>query len=62
MKVELANGTKATLQTRQRPQILFHPDGQPQVLFNGGSFEGNNPDMSDLTHTFTFAFRANESQ
>ena len=26
--VELYNGSKATLQTRQRPQILFGPDGK----------------------------------
>ncbi len=25
--IELYNGSKATLQTRQRPQILFAPDG-----------------------------------
>ena len=57
VNVLLANGTKATLQTRQRPQILFTEQGKPQVLTNGASFEGNNPDMTHLTHTFAFAFR-----
>jgi hypothetical protein len=55
--VTLENGTQATLQTRQRPQILFSEHGQPQVLFNGASFEGNNPDMAVLTHTLAFVFR-----
>ena len=44
-------------QTRQRPQILFTEQGKPLVLTNGASFEGNNPDMTHLTHTFAFAFR-----
>jgi hypothetical protein len=55
--IELSNGSTSVLQTRQRPQILFSASGQPQVLTNGASFEGNNPDMAHLTHTFAFAFR-----
>jgi len=54
-----AGGTK-TLQTRQRPQLIFSDDGQmrPLFLFNGASFEGNNPNTSVLTHTMSFAFRS----
>jgi hypothetical protein len=39
--------------------LYWCPDatGHPQALFNGASFEGNNPDMADLTHTLAFAFR-----
>lgn len=58
--VTFANGTTRSLQTRQRPQLVFsEEDGQtPTWLFNGASFDGNNPDMHMLTHTFAFAFRS----
>ena len=39
--VTLANGSRATLATRQRPQIVFSDSGEPEVLLNGASFEGN---------------------
>ena len=54
----LANGTAATLKTRQRPQLVLSDDAarRPLVLFNGGSFEGGNCDLADFTHTFAFAF------
>eukprot|EP00039_Didymoeca_costata_P003057 m.64857 g.64857 ORF g.64857 m.64857 type:complete len:248 (+) comp11680_c1_seq1:3-746(+) len=60
--VTLVNGTKKQLQTRQRPQIIFDSDGNPTHLFNGGSFEGNNPDLNILTHTFAFEFDSTEQQ
>ena len=58
-EVQLTNGSTAVYQTRQRPQIVFDPaDGvTPTYLFNGGSFEGNNPDLNMLTHTFAQRFR-----
>ena len=55
--VTLANGSRVLLLTRQRPQLLFDADGSPEYLFNGASFEGNNPDLAMLTHTYAFAFR-----
>ena len=45
------------LQTRQRPQIIFDDKKQPTTLFNGASFEGNNGDLHDKTHTLAFRFR-----
>ena len=57
--VTLINGSSAQYQTRQRPAIVFAADGvTPQHLFNGASFDGNNPDLSILTHTFVQKFRA----
>lgn len=56
--VTLANGTTGELQTRQRPQIVFDANGAPLVLYNGASFEGNNPDTDILTHTFAFRFKS----
>ena len=55
--VTLADGTAASFQTRQRPQLVFNPDGSPQYLFTSGSFEGNNPDLNITTHTYAHGFR-----
>ena len=58
-EVRLASNSKVvSLQTRQRPQIVFTDDGEvrPLYLFNGASFEGNNPDLHMLTHTLAFQF------
>ena len=54
--VVLKNGTAASFQTRQRPQLVFNEDGSPSYLFTSGSFEGNNPDLSMLSHTFAHKF------
>ena len=55
--VRLINGSSAIFKTRQRPQLVFEADGAtPLALFNGASFEGNNPDLHMLTHTFAFTF------
>lgn len=64
MNVTLRNGSKATLLTRQRPQLVFSDDDKkrPLFLFNGASFEGNNPDLSMLTHTMAFAFETSRSE
>eukprot|EP01048_Picozoa_sp_COSAG05_P020729 COSAG05_NODE_3606_length_1963_cov_68.999515_2_plen_334_part_00 len=57
-EVEVEGGGVRQLLTRQRPQIIFDPDtGQPTTLFNGASFEGNNGNLTDLTHTLAFRFR-----
>ena len=57
--VTLANGSAGRFQTRQRPQLVFQPNSStPLYLFNGGSFEGNNPDLHMLSHTFAQRFRA----
>ena len=55
--VTLTNGSNASFQTRQRPQLVFGADGAPLYLFTSGSFEGNNPDLNMLTHTFAHGFR-----
>eukprot|EP00729_Bicosta_minor_P009446 gene9446-31613_t len=54
--VVLKNGTAASFQTRQRPQLVFNQDGSPSYLFTSGSFEGNNPDLNMLSHTFAHKF------
>ena len=55
--VTLTNGSKATFQTRQRPQLLLNPATlAPEFLFNGGGFDGANADCTHLTHTFVQAF------
>ena len=53
-----SNGSTVTLGTRQRPQLVFSDDDiqRPLFLFNGASFEGNNPDLNMLTHTLAFEF------
>jgi hypothetical protein len=57
-EVFMESGQTRELQTRQRPQLAFDPStGQPSTLFNGASFEGNNGDLQDLTHTLAFRFR-----
>ena len=55
-----SNGSTVTMGTRQRPQLVFSNDGQqrPLLLFNGASFEGNNPDLNMLTHTLAFEFKS----
>jgi len=55
--VTLTNGSAASFQTRQRPQLVFNNDGSPSYLFTSGSFEGNNPDLNMTTHTFAHAFK-----
>jgi hypothetical protein len=58
-EVRLASNSKVvSLQTRQRPQIVFSDDGEvrPLYLFNGASFDGNNPDLHMFTHTLAFQF------
>jgi hypothetical protein len=46
-------------QTRQRPQLLFDDvTDAPTWLITAGSFEGNNPDLQMLTHTFMQAFNS----
>jgi len=58
-RVVLSNGTVAAYQTRQRPQLIFAADGvTPQYLFNGASFDGDNPVLGILTHTFVQKFRS----
>ena len=54
-----STGEVVRLQTRQRPQVVFSDDGgmRPLYLFNGASFEGNNPDLNMLTHTLAFKFK-----
>ncbi len=54
--VMLSNGTNATFLTRQRPQLVFDDDMLPIQLFTSGSFEGNNPDLNILTHTYVQSF------
>lgn len=62
--VMFTNGTTSDFQTRQRPTLVFNTKNgitsgtpmRPLYLFNGASFEGNNPDIHMLTHTFAFAF------
>ena len=56
-EVVLANGSAATFQTRQRPQLVFRPDGSPEYLFTSGSFVGNNPDLHMVSHTFAQKFK-----
>ena len=58
--VTLTNGSNASFQTRQRPQLVFGADGAPLYLFTSGSFEGNNPDLSMLTHTFAHGFKTGD--
>ena len=55
-----SNGSTVTMGTRQRPQLVFSGDGlqRPLLLFNGASFEGNNPDLNMLTHTLAFEFKS----
>jgi len=54
-----SNGSLVHTGTRQRPQIVFADDGYtPLWLFNGASFEGNNPDLGMLTHTLAFEFES----
>ena len=60
--IPLVNGTMGKLLTRQRPQIIFGPDGSPTHLFNGASFQGNNPDADMLTHTLAFTFRSGQQE
>ena len=67
--VLLVNGTKARFGTRQRPQLVFESTsegngsvGAPLYLFNGASFEGNNPDLQMLTHTYAFSFASGAQQ
>lgn len=54
--VTLKNGSHALFQTRQRPQLVFDDDHAPTYLFTSGSFEGNNPDLKMLTHTYAHQF------
>ena len=57
-EVLMEGGEMRELQTRQRPQLIFDPrTRQPTTLFNGASFEGNNGDLQDLTHTLAFRFQ-----
>jgi hypothetical protein len=53
-----SNASVVNTGTRQRPQLVFSDDGarRPLYLFNGASFEGNNPDLHMLTHTLAFEF------
>ena len=55
--VTLANGSHATFQTRQRPQLVLDPATlAPEFLYNGGGFYGSNDDCTHSTHTFVQAF------
>jgi hypothetical protein len=56
-QVLMEGGQHRTLQTRQRPQIIFDDRSRPTTLFNGASFIGGNGDLQDLTHTLAFRFR-----
>ena len=48
-EVVMEGGETRALQTRQRPQIIFDPKtGQPTILFNGASFNGDNGDLQVL--------------
>ena len=53
-----SNASVVNTGTRQRPQLVFSDDEarRPLYLFNGASFEGNNPDLHMLTHTLAFEF------
>ena len=58
--VTFVNGSTGRYLTRQRPQLVFAEDGvTPLALFNGASFEGNNPDLAILTHTYVQQFNHN---
>ena len=53
----LTNGSLATFFTRQRPQIVFAPDGvTPRVMVVGGSFDEYNNGVTSLERTFIFEF------